>query len=352
MVVQEPYWVGVSKFICVGNVEQFYTYIFVKAYKILLGNGMMKKAILWLIVSCLFSINAVADIFGTGVNQFEIDFVTISGDTNPTSGSGIVSNDYRMGKFEITNEQWDKFVNSYGTVTGSPSIAYDEGSTWTGANIPVNRVSWYEAAQFVNWLNVSTGHEAAYKFTGIQGTSDYAFSSWDITDSGYNPNNPYRNSNSFYFLPTEDEWIKAAYWNGAAIQTYATKAGDTLHQGDGLSGTGWNYWDWDAGYATDPYGPWNVGSGSEELNGTYDMMGNVSEMLESPFSDEFLFDSMRDFKGGSYWDHDGILLSSFKGDTFPDYENLILGFRVASVPEPATLSLVVLGGLLLRRKRK
>ncbi len=77
-------------------------------------------------------------------------------------------------------------------------------------------------------------------------------------------------------LPTEDEWFKAAYWNGSEIQEYATKPGDTLHEGDGTSGTGWNY------NNTDPVGPWNVGSGSEELNGTYDMMGNNWEWIEDP----------------------------------------------------------------------
>ena len=44
-----------------------------------------------------------------------------------------------------------------------------------------------------------------------------------------------------YYLPTEDEWVKAAYWNGTASQTYATKAGQSLTQGNGTSGTGWNY---------------------------------------------------------------------------------------------------------------
>jgi len=37
-------------------------------------------------------------------------------------------------------------------------------------------------------------------------------------------------------------------------------------------------------YATNPAGPWDVGSGSQELNGTYDMMGNVQEWMESPWT--------------------------------------------------------------------
>ena len=125
---------------------------------------------------------AVADYFGTGVNDFTIDFVTISGSTNPTvaqttagdlDGFGIVNNDYRMGVYEITNDQWDKFKAELApvTVTGDPSTAYDSTPSWTGTNVPTNNVSWYEAAQMVNWLNTSRGHQAAYKFTGTQGTA-------------------------------------------------------------------------------------------------------------------------------------------------------------------------------------
>ncbi len=42
--------------------------------------------------------------------------VNISGDTNPTdlspaNGHGIVNNDYRIGTYEVTNDQWNKFTN-------------------------------------------------------------------------------------------------------------------------------------------------------------------------------------------------------------------------------------------------
>jgi hypothetical protein len=67
--------------------------------------------------------------------------VDISGDTNPTSGYGIVNNDYRMGTYEITNGQWDKFVNAYGTVTGSPSSAYGVSSSYAGIDVPINTTS-------------------------------------------------------------------------------------------------------------------------------------------------------------------------------------------------------------------
>ncbi|MEN6451042.1 MAG: SUMF1/EgtB/PvdO family nonheme iron enzyme [Thermoguttaceae bacterium] len=293
---------------------------------------------------------AMADTFGTGTNRFTIDFVRISGATNPSSGipagDGFtftgVANDYRMGTYEITNSQWNKFKAAYGTVTGSPSTAYDTNSYYTGTSVPTNNVSWYEAAQFVNWLNTSTGHQVAYKFTGTKGTSNYNFAVWDTADAGYDLGNPYRNKNAFYFLPTEDEWVKAAYWNGTALQDYATKAGDTLFQGNGTNG-GWNYYDGDTGPAGPGEGPWSVGSGGQELNGTYDMMGNLWEWTESPSSNsDYGVTSSRAARGGLFaWNGADYLISSARCDgMYPSDESFGMAFRVASVPEPGSITLL------------
>ena len=298
---------------------------------------------------------ASADSFGTGENQFEIDFVNISGDAGDLGSwsaggdytfSGVNHGDYRMGKFEITNDQWSKFQAAYGTVTGSPSYAYDTPPHWTGTNVPTTGVSWYEGAQFINWLNTSTGHQAAYKFTGTQGSGDYTLSVWDVTET--DGTNLYRHKDAHYFMPTEDEWIKAAYWNGTSLQTWAS-TGDAVP-----TQSGWNFYV-NGGYATDPYGPWNVGSGSEELNGTFDMMGNVCEWMESPYvSENYLPGSDRGVRGGSYNNFNQLahgLGSSHRMVFSARSEFNIVGFRVASVPEPATLSLLALGGLLLRKRK-
>ena len=123
---------------------------------------------------CVLFISGIvsADTFGTGANQFEIDFVTISGDTNPTSGIGIVNGDYRMGMYEITNDQYAKF-------------AYNNPSH-KGGSLPASKITWYEAAQFVNFLNTSTANPAAYKFTGD------TFGVWSSGDAGYDAANPFR----------------------------------------------------------------------------------------------------------------------------------------------------------------
>ena len=297
---------------------------------------------------------ASADTFGTGPNQFTIDFLPVSGSTNPASGYGIVNNDYRIGTYEISNDQWDKFTASLGVpVTGQPASAYQQNPYFPDPKVPTNMVSWYEAAQFVNWLNTSTDNQPAYRFTGTQGTSDYSLAIWSPAEAE-NGTNLYRHKDAMYYLPTDDEWVKAAYWNGNDLQTYATKGDVTPHQGDGVSGTGWNYYGV-SGYATDPYGPWDVGSGSEELNDTFDMMGNVWEWIESPFySGDYGTDSYRVRRAGAYNINISALKSNFRPGMQPFGQVDDTGFRVAcDIPEPASLSLLALGGvaLILRRLR-
>ena len=324
----------------------------------------MRRAASVVVAAALVCVSgARADTFGTGENQFDIDFVPISGDAGdlgswPAGGgytfTGANRDDYRMGTFEITNDQWNKFTAELGVpVTGSPSDAYDVDPVWTGTSVPTNEVSWYEAAQFVNWLNTSTGHQAAYKFTGTQGQSDYALGTWSPAEAD-NGTNLYRHKDAFYYLPTEDEWVKAGYWNGTSLQTYATPD-DSVP----VMVIDSNYY-----YAIGE--PWDVGSGSEELNGTFDMMGNVWEWMESPYTDpDYGTGSIRGLRGGSYYSYyDSRLASSYRIANYPYYEIYDIGFRVASeVPERiptvsewglGIMAVLVLaaGVVVLRRRRR
>ena len=318
---------------------------------------------IWLVLvaAVILAVPAMADTFGSGDNQFTIDFVPISGDAgdlgNWSAGehytfSGVNSGDYRMGKFAITNDQWNKFVAEHGKPYGNPTYAYDHDAHWTGANVPVNNVSWYEAAQFVNWLNTSNGYQAAYKFTGTQGTSDYTFDVWDVAEA-WGGTNLYRHKNAYYFLPTEDEWVKAAYWNGMSLQTWSTgNNAQPVANRDSRYGSGG--------------GPWAVGSGTQELNGTYDMLGNVWEWMESPFyigdytsgfdrdyTGDFTFGSNKVYRGGHFSTAHTNLVSSHRSiNNIHGFESHELGFRVASIPEPASLALLFVGGLALRRKQR
>lgn len=315
------------------------------------------QALLVIIVLSLSATGTFADEFGIGANRFTIDFVPITGDASSANGTATSrhttfvdpDDDFRIGVYEVTNEQWAKFQTAYGVVTGTPAQAYEETSYFTGAQVPVQYVGWLEAAQFVNWLNTSTGHHAAYNFTGTQGQPDYTFAEWPEDQIGGGPGH-FRHMDAVYFLPTEDEWIKAGHWNGSTLQPYTTKPGETLHQGDGVSGTGWNYFE--NGFATNPPGPWSVGSGSEELNGTYDMMGNVEEILESNHLDHS--SDHRDARGGAEVYESKYMELYMSGGSAYLYEEAIQkGFRVASIfPEPSTFLLLVAGITMLRRQAR
>ena len=152
---------------------------------------------------------ARGDVFGSGANSFEIEFVTIGNPGNPPDitgkpkSAGSVPYAYRIGKYEISEQMIDK-----ANALGGLGITKDE----RGPDKPATSVSWFEAAQFANWLNTSSGHMPAYKFVPIDQTSppelvaSMAFVLWEPGDMGYNPANRFRNSLAAYFLPSVDEW--------------------------------------------------------------------------------------------------------------------------------------------------
>jgi hypothetical protein len=150
--------------------------------------------------------------FGSGSNQFNMEFVTIGnpGNLADTSGTpnpaGAVGYTYAIGKFEVSEDMITKYNANFGTANNLV-ITKDT----FGVNKPATSVSWNEAARFVNWLNTSTGNQAAYKFTTGGVNDNIAF--WTSGDAGYGASNPYRNSLAKYFLPSYNEWCKAAFYN-------------------------------------------------------------------------------------------------------------------------------------------
>ena len=83
------------------------------------------------------------------------------------------------------------------------------------------------------------------------------------------------------------------------------------------------------------------------------MMGNVWEWMESPqISGDYLSDSIRSIHGGSYVYNEEHLVPSYRYDSPPFFEHDgSVGFRVASIPEPTTLLLLGMGGLLIRERK-
>ena len=124
-----------------------------------------------------FASSTAADMFGSGANSFEIEFVTIGQPGNPadTTGSpnpaGSVPYAYRIGKFEISEQMIDK-----ANALGGLGISHDSRDP----DKPATSVTWLEAAKFVNWLNSTKGSTPAYKFDSMS-----QFQLWEPGDAGY-----------------------------------------------------------------------------------------------------------------------------------------------------------------------
>ena len=277
-----------------------------------------------MIAAWLIGITTQADTITHGGTTVGVEFESIGSAGNAAdsgSGYGAVGYNYRIGRYEVTKSQWD-------TVAGAAGIS--ETGVWSGSQ-PVASVSWYEAAQFCNWLTSGNKYLGAYQFDG-SGTLTNVNRSAAISVYGMT-----------YVLPTEDEWYKAAYYTGSGYSLYANGTGVAP-----AAGTNALY----GGYAA----PWTVGSGTAEQNGTYDMMGNVWELNESAL--DGVLDNMSEdrlARGGSYGSTVDRLLPDSRWTTNPSSsgEKDYIGLRVAAVPEPATALLVFLSsaaGFWIRRR--
>jgi sulfatase modifying factor 1 len=307
------------------------------------------------LVSICLSAPVWGAMFGSGGNTFQIDFVTIGNAGNPadTTGDpnpvGSVAKEYRIGKYEISEQMIDK-----ANTLGGLGIAKDA----RGADKPATSVTWNEAARFVNWLNTSSGFSPAYKFELQPGDVGYAVNAnaqlWAVSDPGYDANNLYRNSSAKYFLPSTHEWYKAAYHDPAAGVYYNYPTGSDTAPVTVGSGTA-------AGEAVygQPFGngPADIMlAGGLSPHGTMGQGGNVMELQESDYN--LLNGPSTDARGvrGGYWSSGSLnLLSSNRLSVLPTGQGNFIGFRVAStVPEPCTavlVGMVSLLGFCLRRTR-
>ena len=260
---------------------------------------------------------AAADTFGSGGNTFNIDFVNIGnpGNAADTTGSpnpaGSVSYSYRMGKFEISEQMIDK-----ANADGGLGIT----KTTRGADKPATKVSWNEAARFINWLNTTSGSTVAYKFAVQPGQGGYSANAnielWTIGDAGYNPNNLYRNSLARYFLPSVHEWYKAAYYNPTNGVYYDYPTGSNTEPTAVASGTS-------AGTAVynGQSGPANIMlAGGLSPHGTMGQGGNVYEWEETDFdlvNGPTPGSSARGVRGGIWNGSSKVLLASGRGGVTP-----------------------------------
>jgi formylglycine-generating enzyme required for sulfatase activity len=271
-----------------------------------------------------------------------IDWVAVgnAGNAADTTGYGAVAYAYQIGKYEVTNAQYGAFLNaaaktdnyalynsnmsSLGISRSGSSGSYTYSVTTALANRPVVYVSWFDAARMANWMVNGQGNGStetgAYTLNGA--------TSGIIT----------ANIGAQVYLPTEDEWYKAAYYS-AANESYSL-----YPNGQNTITTA------DANYNNSVGSTTNVGtySGDPSSYGTNDQGGNVRE-----WNDAVISGSSRGLRGGSFFLSELHLRASNRSNSDPSNEYSVVGFRVASVPEPTSLLLTMLAGgvMLARRKR-
>jgi sulfatase modifying factor 1 len=146
-----------------------------------------------------------------------------------TTGYGAVDYTYRIAREQVTNLQYVEFLNAVDPAGGNARKLYDArmttnslGAAYAGgiafnatagdgskysvkpgqSEYPAVWINWVSAARFVNWL--ANGQ-------GGGGTEAGVYDMSLVTSAFSTP--PPRSSGATIFLPSEDEWYKAAYYD-------------------------------------------------------------------------------------------------------------------------------------------
>lgn len=267
-------------------------------------------------------------------------------------GYGGVDYDYRIGMYEVTIAQYTIFLNA---VAASDPYNLWNSNMQTNLNVagiarlgvsgsysysvigsgdrPITYVSWFDAARFTNWLH-----------NGASSNADTEFGAYTL--NGINTGIIIKNNGALWWIPSENEWVKSAYYDSATgiYSNYSTQSNTMTLNTIGSEG-GANFFDGD--YATTQLGTYSTSQNyltdagsypTSSFYGTYDQSGNVWE-----WNDAVVFSS-RGIRGGSW----GI--PAFGASTRTNYpfgiELRDVGFRVASVPETSTAK-IMLAGIIL-----
>jgi formylglycine-generating enzyme required for sulfatase activity len=329
-----------------------------------------------------FTSAARADVFHMGPGLTSLEFVTVGNPGNAadtrydSNGFGSVPYKYRMGTYDVTSGQYTEFLNA--VAKADPFYLYDNGPmsedpnaciARSGApgsysyavidspNKPVVWVGSLEAARFANWLQ--NGQPAGAEGPGTTETGAYTLNGISLDDMA----NPImRNSGAKYFIPSEDEWYKAAYYDPAASQYWDYATGTNIapvaaKPGNTPNSANFSDVTYDGSKPITQNDLTDVGTytASPSRYGTYDQNGDVFQWNETFFSDPL--NILRCARGGSVGVPSSSLHASFRLHEAENDSASILGFRIAAaVPEPSALVLGILAGvglsaLLVRRRR-
>jgi formylglycine-generating enzyme required for sulfatase activity len=320
-------------------------------------------------------------LLGSGIAKAAfMDFVTVgdtgnAADTRLVRGAytfGAVDYTYDIGKYETTNAQYATFLNSVaasdthglynanmanssyssrgGIVRSGTAGSYTYSAIAGRENMPVNWVSWTSAARFANWMHNGMQNNAV--------TTEYgAYSNVDSEPATHD-------SGAKYWIPTADEWYKAAYYKGgstnAGYWTYSTQK-DWAPVG-GLDPTAYpasnrvnfnaNNYDFGQGYDNGDFVSVGYYNQTANVYGTFDQGGNAFEWNEGY--------ALGGYPSTYRWRNGGCFLQNTAGEVSFDSLSVavaangqnVTGFRLATIPEPATICLISMGSLVLLRKRK
>ena len=338
----------------------------------------MKNHTSFLVVAALFAaFTLTSSLKAQPLVSIETVTVGDAGNTPDVStGYGAVADEFNIGKYEVTISQYSTFLNSVASVTSdsyvvnlwNTNMATDlnvagisrsgsgiEGNPYSysgigNGNRPIAYVSWFDAARFANWMNNGATNGASTE-TGA------------YTLNGASNGTVLRNPDAVWFIPSEDEWVKSAYYKAGGTNSgywvYPTQS--DAAPGNSIGGLpnqanartngyfavtqatnlapGLNYLT-DAGAFSDSAGPY----------GTFDQAGNVVEWTEgiTPSTTRVLL--------GGHW------VNSTQDTELGDYstgwpydQDQSTGFRVATVPEPSTYALLLMtaaGAMWFTRKRR
>ena len=264
--------------------------------------------------------------------------------TDGTQNFGAVPYEYSIGKYEVTLEQYTAFLNAVaetdvfslynanmatdlniaGIAQSGSSGSFVYSVIGTGTR-PVTYVSWFDAARFCNWLHNG-------RPTGAQDAATTENGAYPLNGATSGGLTITRNPGAKYWIPSDDEWYKAAYHDPRASSAGGPPGDDF-------------YWLYPTGSDTAPTAEVPPGgansanfssvvnaltlvgayTGSAGLYGTFDQGGNVLE-----WNDTVISGSFRGLRGGS-WDYsEDFLRSSFRVFDDPVGEFSNIGFRVAS----------------------
>jgi len=317
-----------------------------------------------------------------------IDWATVGdpGNANDTTGYGAVSYEYRIMKFEFTNDQYAAFLNAIDPDGTNPNSVYNAnmgsngrgGITNTGTTAgsiyaakenmggkPVIFVNWWDAARVSNWLHNGAQTYGSTDSSASAPQNNGAYTTGSATTGSAVP----VNAGALFSIPTENEWYKAAYYNPTlnagtgGYRVYGngfdSTPGTVTADASGVGSAGgvgnfanYNFvtdWNGQTGNVT------TVGTnGGASYYGAFDMSGNVWEWNDLTGA----LGASRGTRGGSWASDASGVSSAVRGAGDASFDaSLSTGFRLASpVPEPSTYAIALAGltcgGFSMWRRQK